>query len=322
MTLRPVPRLRALPLLAVFVPAAAACDQQVADTTFRAVVGPPAFAEGAGPTVCVDGGHFNFHTIDGRYAPFAALLRGDGYVVTEVDAFFTPDALAACAVLVIANALDERNTDLPWTLPTYSAFSPEEITTVRAWVRDGGALLLIADHMPFAGGAIDLGGVFGVRFTNGFTFDSVPLGKGGYVFRRGDGSLATHPITAGRSAEERVDSVLGGIGSAFGAPEFEPLLTWRATATSRMADTAWVFPEGTPEITIEGWFQGAVREYGRGRVGAFGEGSSFTAQVRGPERDPMGMNHPLGAQNAQFALNVVHWLTRVGSEGEGSSPPR
>jgi hypothetical protein len=34
-----------------------------------------------GPKVLVDEGHFSMHAIDGRYAPFAALLRRDGYVV-------------------------------------------------------------------------------------------------------------------------------------------------------------------------------------------------------------------------------------------------
>jgi len=35
----------------------------------------------------------------------------------------------------------------------------------------------------------------------------------------------------------------------------------------------------------------------------------FTAQV--DEEGPMGMNHPEARQNAQFVLNVLHWLTGV-----------
>ena len=35
----------------------------------------------------------------------------------------------------------------------------------------------------------------------------------------------------------------------------------------------------------------------------------FSAQVSGPDRRPMGMNHPDAAQEAQFLLNVMHWLS-------------
>jgi len=49
--------------------------------------------------------------------------------------------------------------------------------------------------------------------------------------------------------------------------------------------------------------------FGAGRVAAFGEAAMFTAQV--DEDGPMGMNHPEAPQNAQFVLNVLHWLTGV-----------
>jgi hypothetical protein len=35
----------------------------------------------------------------------------------------------------------------------------------------------------------------------------------------------------------------------------------------------------------------------------------FSAQVSGAARRPMGMNDPTAAQNPQFLLNVMHWLT-------------
>jgi hypothetical protein len=55
--------------------------------------------------------------------------------------------------------------------------------------------------------------------------------------------------------------------------------------------------------------QGAALRFGAGRVAAFGEAAMFTAQV--DEEGPMGMNHPEAPQNAQFVLNVLHWLTEV-----------
>ena len=48
-----------------------------------------------------------------------------------------------------------------------------------------------------------------------------------------------------------------------------------------------------------------------GRVVFLGEAAMFSAQVSGPERNPMGMNDPRAPQDAQFCLNVVRWLTGV-----------
>ena len=39
-----------------------------------------------------------------------------------------------------------------------------------------------------------------------------------------------------------------------------------------------------------------------------GEAAMLSAQRAGPEAAPMGMNAPGAEQNAQFALNVLHWL--------------
>jgi hypothetical protein len=42
-----------------------------------------------------------------------------------------------------------------------------------------------------------------------------------------------------------------------------------------------------------------------------GEAAMCSAQLAGPQRGPMGMNHPWAPQNPQFCLNTVRWLTRV-----------
>ncbi|MGB0915797.1 MAG: hypothetical protein ACPGVI_06975, partial [Crocinitomicaceae bacterium] len=42
--------------------------------------------------------------------------------------------------------------------------SKEEITFIKNWVKKGGKLVLIADHMPFAGAANDLAKAFGFEF--------------------------------------------------------------------------------------------------------------------------------------------------------------
>jgi hypothetical protein len=286
--------------------AAAASGQQVADTAFSPKVSPAAFAKGAGPRVAVDEAHFNFHTADGRYAPFAELLRRDGFVVTPLRDKFDAASLAGVDVLVIANALHERNVE-EWALPTPSAFEPDEIAAVREWVQDGGALLLIADHMPFGGAAAELGGAFGLSFSNGYASEPTPS-RGNFVFKRSDGSLQDHPIVRGRNAEEVVASVMTFTGQAFGAPGGQSLFVLPEQAFLWMPTAAGEITADTPRSPAGGLLQAATLSIGRGRVAAFGEAAMFSAQLAGPQRSPMGMNSPGAEQNAQFVLNVLHWL--------------
>jgi hypothetical protein len=289
--------------------------QQVADSSFHPDVGPPAFARDAGPRVVLDQAHHNFHTVDGRYLSFARLLRADGFVVSGSDGPLTARTLADVDVLVIANALNERNAlQENWALPTPSAFTAEEIPAVRTWVQEGGALLLIADHMPFAGAAHDLAGAFDFDFVNGFAFEDADAGGGGpMIFRRADGSLAAHPVTDGGLAGDRVDSVATFTGSAFRAPPgATSLLTFRPDVVSLNPDTAWTVLEDSPRTDVGGWSQGAVAEVGRGRVAVFGEAAMFSAQLAGPQGVPMGMNAPLAAQNPRFLLNLMEWLSHKG----------
>jgi len=76
-----------------------------------------------------------------------------------------------------------------------------------------------------------------------------------------------------------------------------------------MPEVAWQFSKLTPSISASRMLQGAVIQYGKGRVAVFGEAAMFSAQVAGPERRPAGMNDPSAPQNAQFLLNVLHWLS-------------
>ncbi|MGQ0714649.1 MAG: DUF4350 domain-containing protein [Gemmatimonadaceae bacterium] len=137
--------------------------QQLPDTAFNPRIAQPSYAEGRGPVILIDEAHENFHTAGGRYLAFARLLRRDGYVVRPNTVRLTRAALEGARVLVIANALHERNRD-DWDLPTPSAFTAEEVAAMREWVAGGGSLLLIADHMPFPGAVDHLAAAFGVFF--------------------------------------------------------------------------------------------------------------------------------------------------------------
>jgi len=271
----------------------------------------PAFAAGAGPRIFIDESHCNLHTAGGLYKAFADLLRRDGFVVEPLTQRFTAATLAGVKTLVIANALGERNCRGKWDLPTPSAFRTDEITAVEEWVDGGGALLLIADHMPFPGAAEDLARAFGIGFLNGYALRD--HGERPIRFERSAGTLAENPITAGRSAAEQVDAVVSFTGQGFRPlrGEVTPLLTIPAEVTLRLPREANVFTETTPSFSAEGLLQGAVLSHGKGRVAVFGEAAMFSAQevTQDGKLVQFGMNAPGAEQNAQFVLNVMHWLT-------------
>ena len=88
---------------------------------------------GAGPTVAIDEAHHNYHTATGRYAPFAELLRRDGFRVVRSDRVFAGPMLEGVDVLVVANAVHESNVDPHgWALPYPPAFQDDEVRAVRA----------------------------------------------------------------------------------------------------------------------------------------------------------------------------------------------
>lgn len=294
---RTVPYYRAFVCCLLLITPAPTPGQRVANPAANVAVATPTWAAGTGPRVLIDGGHRNFHTLTGHYAPFAALLRNDGYRVEANPISFTRHSLAKMNVLVIANAAAPEG--------AVSAFSDAEVAAVRAWVRAGGSLLLIADHAPFAGAAASMGKAFKVSFRNYYA--SYAGRRGQDVFRRGSG-LADHVISRGACGDPSVTAVRSFIGSAFEAPGADPLLTLggdfvlmrvplgRATANE-------------PRTSAKGLLQGATRRFGRGRVAVLGEAAMFSSQLEGPRKVVMGFGAVGAEQNQQFTLNLLHWLS-------------
>jgi hypothetical protein len=314
-------RLGVVVLSAAFVCAAVPLGaQQVPDTLFNPTVSRPAFDAGKGPALCLDEGHHNFHTLDNRFLPFGKLTSRDGFRVMPLRAVFTATSLAPCRILVISNALP---TDAAWETypdPTPSAFTAAEVTAVRAWVERGGSLLLIADHKPFPGAAARLAAAFGVSFIDGF---AVPrfTGEAGRdsafaaptLFRTADGTLAPHAIVRGRDAKEAITQVRTFTGQAFRAEPgtVEPIFVLPGDFVSLEPRIAWQFGPETKVREVGGWFQAASKRVGRGRAAFFGEAGMFTAQFTAKTHALMGMNAPMAEQNAQFVLNVLHWLAGI-----------
>ena len=299
----------------------ALAQQQMVDPDFRPTVERPAYAEGQGPVVVIDEAHANFHRLDGQYAPFAALLRADGYRVQAGTQAFDAGGLDGAEVLVIANAgaTGER--------PTPPAFTEAEGAALEAWVRDGGRLLLIADHTPFGAAAEGLAARFGVKMGTGYAF-ALTDGGGGLTtnLTYPAEAFGYHPNIAGRGASERVDSVTAFTGQSLegpagatvllhmtdGARESPDLPTLQALA-DRLGD-AGVAEGAIAELSKPALpAQGLAFEHGRGRVVVLGEAGMLSAQlVRYPPESGQpdrrfGMNAAPG--NARFGLNIMHWLS-------------
>jgi hypothetical protein len=281
-------------------------SQQVADSAYDPPIKTPAYPFAKGSVVYLDEGHNNFHTMNGRYMPFAKVLEKDGYVMKPYAGAFSEAALAGVKILVIANALNEVNNS-GWFLPTPSAFTGQEIGVLKDWVAGGGSLFLIADHMPFAGAAADLAAVFGFTFSNGFAFDTLTQGPSYFTLK--EGTLHENRITRGEDSSQVVHRIVTFTGQAFPVPkEATPILTFGPHWMNFETDTAWVFNEKTRRIPVTGWFQGAYMEYGKGRLVVFGEAAMFSAQLAGPNRIPAGVNAPYAPENYRLLLNIIHWL--------------
>lgn len=273
--------------------------QQVADPDFNYEV-TPAFAKGEGPLILIDEAHNNFHTRQGRYAPFATILQDYGFEVKSLAEPLSSKALTRVAMLVISNPIHDSDLE-NWVLPNPSAFSKKEVKVLKKWVRQGGRLFLIADHMPFGGAAQAIGQAFGFEFGNGFA--RKPEIRGWDYFSKKDKSLVEHQIT------HDIEQVATFTGQAFTIPEkAEGLMRFPKGYISLRPDTAWRFRPETPAIDIEGQYQGAVLQYGQGKLAVFGEAAMFTTQLAGEQKFKVGMNARGAEQNAPFLVNILDWL--------------
>ena len=302
-------------LAALLLTAASAVAQQVVDPDFRPAVERPAYTAD-GPMVVIDGAHHNFHTVEGQYAPFAALLRADGYQVRGGTAPFTADGLAEIDVLVIANAGAVG--------PDHAApiFTEAETAAVEAWVRGGGRLLLIADHAPFGAAAEALAARFGVRMGKGYAFAATPDGVSTNLVYPAE-AFDDHPIISGRGADERVESVTAFTGQSLEGPEGATVLL-PMTLGAREAANLPALQRINDRIEAGEPADGVITElsapalpaqalafsHGAGRVVVLGEAGMLSAQrVRFPDGREVRFGMNVAPGNARFGLNVLHWLT-------------
>ncbi|HKE55936.1 MAG TPA: hypothetical protein VKB46_04520 [Pyrinomonadaceae bacterium] len=285
--------------------------QQVADPNFDTKVANPAYKKD-GPKVLFDEAHNNFHTASGRYKPFADLIGNDGYRITPNKEKFSRDVLKGYQILVISNALGAAQ--MGAADAGNPAFTDAECDAVRDWVKDGGSLLLIADHAPMGAANQILAQRFDVSMSKRFTVDEQNYDKesdnpGFIVYTRESGRLVDHPITRGRSASEQVNKIIAFTGQSLKGPS-------DSVAFMKLADTAVdVTGRDNPDpISAAGRAQGLALKFGKGRVIVMGEAGMLSAQLAGPQQMKFGMNRS-GIDNRQLALNMMHWLSGLLKEG-------
>lgn len=296
---------------------------------YVASVADPAYGRGGGPRVLIDEAHNNYQTMAERFKGFADLLTADGARVAPLRELISAESLAQADVLVICNALnvknaDEKKTLNKWMMPAPEALTDQEIEAVDKWVKGGGSLLLIADHMPFPSAVDKLAGSLGVLMGSNFAFDAA------FSYRPGDmnlikfyqkpparsvGILHPHRVLDGRNASEHIPFVVSFTGSAFrmkpGAV-FTPLMELgEGTKIAWPSDHADISPK-TPFSAGVGLYQGAVLPFGHGRVAVFGEASMFSVNyAEWVNNYPTGYQNLDAPHNKQFVLNVFHWLAKT-----------
>ncbi len=310
--------MRSIPFLAfsaalTLAPLVPVLAQQEPDTTFDTRIARPAFTS-RHPCVMIDQAHHEFHTMSGRYRPFADLVRHDGCEVVPGTTAFSPASLGGVDVLVIANALGVD--DMADPAAASPAFTPAECAVIRDWVRAGGALLLIADHAPMGSAARALGDTLGVDMRSAYTIDPLqgaPRRASIITYTAGHGLATDHPIVRGRDSSERVRTVVAFTGQSLSGP---PGATALMRLSDRAEDLMVGFGQAGGDVPPDkrspagGRAQGLAFTLGKGRVVVLGEAAMMTAQVAGPARFKMGMNSP-GNDDRQFAINVVRWLARA-----------
>jgi hypothetical protein len=322
--------------------------QQGPDTTWVPVVARPAYAAD-GPRVGIDEAHLNFHTSTGNYRPFATLLRRDGYRVAASTARFTRESLAAFDVLVIANArgaIGAEALSTPAFTPDECAAVREWVRGGGSLllIADHAPFGTAAEVLSLQFG-VDMSKGWTLDSAPGTTEGSATFLR----YDRENGLLGSHPILQGRDAAERVSKVVTFTGQSLSVPAgAEVLLRLSPTAQDRQPPTreeaqaqaarrqrmvdsivAAVRARGSGDSTAiatpmrddspqrltsaAGRAQGLALTLGTGRVVILGEAAMLSAQIaRIPGREPiyMGLNVP-GNDDQQFALNVLHWLSRL-----------
>lgn len=279
--------------------------QQVTDENFNYPISVPMYKKGDGPLILFDEAHNNVSTLKGAYSAFGRLLLDDGYNVVSSKENVSLDLLKKGKIYVTVNAMYDME---DWNLPARSAFSQAEINALSTWIAEGGSLFLVTDHMPCGASVNDLAGRFGINVINGFALRNDGLPE---VFSKERKTLLSNEITDPSGKE--IDSIMCWGGTGFIVPPNAHVISVLGNDYSiylphDVAQIKKPLSDTVPHISGIGLVNGAYLKLGKGRIVIFGDGAPFSAQLQGIKSEKRGMNHRMATQNAQFLLNIIHWL--------------
>jgi hypothetical protein len=290
--------------------------------------GSPASADdhvAPAPVILFDRGHHNYGQNSSQDEPgriIESFLESHGFEVRGLEGAITRHALAGVAVFHTSNALSAHNIG-NWSLPNPSAFTTQEIDVLSGWVRSGGSLLMVIEHMPFGGSYRQLAAAFGIEVSNGFAVgrtrlsgwgeDAVAL-AGNLLFRRNDETWPEHAVLSGALPYGEIDYLATDCGSAFALPPgATSLLTLDVDTVSLEPSVSWEFTPQTPRREVAGWSQAGILPFGDGKVAVLGDNFLISAPAYlEPPYIEDAAEAVRGAHNHQFTLNVYRWLSQPG----------
>ncbi|VAX01168.1 hypothetical protein MNBD_GAMMA22-2570 [hydrothermal vent metagenome] len=245
------------------------------------------------PIILFDEGHNNFHIANKSYYGFTKLLTADGYNIRPLNGPFVDDPAATptsdfqhqkdlANILVIASPCQA----VPCNTSVGDALTDLEVTEIHQWVEQGGSLLLIIDHPPFAQTS-NLALAFGIDLIldriDKLTFDVTNV-----TFNTIN---SNSDLILGRNTSEAISYIQTFTGTSFSINPNPPL------------DVTF-----EPVLELQaGVYQGIALNVGAGRVYISGEAAMFTTQLTF-DGVPWGMHIASAAYNEQYLRNIVHWL--------------
>lgn len=298
-------------LAVVFVQISSSVAQQRAIEGFSYKNTSPAWEQGQGPKVVIDRA-VSPYAQRGSFDPFKILSESDGLNLNYLDAAIDKTVLFDTKIFVVPNAYTDNYRQFS-TLEAPSVYTDAQISLIKSWVEEGGSLLVLADHSPFAGGTIKLADAFGFTYMTGHTLNKASLSTRINVdinFSRENALLADHAITNGATGRKKITHYYAFGGQAIIAPKgatsilttpdhFETMLGFSASRDFYSA----------PRLPTGGQSQGAAMEFGKGRVVFMGETGGFTAQIIAGA-SPFGFQNPEADENKEFILATMRWLAR------------
>lgn len=271
------------------------------DSEFAPRVVNPFFKDNH-PIVLIDQGHNELGAKDGRYAPLEALLKSDGFDLKKSNGKITPASLKGVRVFYVSAAQGEVVNG-----KVTSVFTDHEIAVVEKWVKQGGSLLLMADHAPIGNAIHAFAEKFGFKVSDGEVNDQKnffpALSDASHLlFTRENHLIQDHPITNGKNPNQQLKKVVAYSGQAVKGPSGSKIIL--ALAPSAYS----YFSQDSSKVPLEADYSEAISaRYGRGRIVVFGDGTVFTSKIQLKKKQNEGMNRT-DTDNVQMATNTFRWL--------------